>query len=536
MGRFSGFLIARTNSRSQRGLLGVLIAAILLACAGWVAAEQLAQNMRGELDRNLAAYAGFRDTLVSTLDAMETVVTAEPCSLAFLDQLREVAFLPDGINELLYAPNGQIVCSVNTGRLAIPHELGEPQIPPTGRYAIALWLRQDLAFLDLEGTTGTIAKRGNFAMVVPQQILPSNHVDWMDKELIYRADGGQWLHRSGTEGLHAAGATAPASAMLGTLTGQLYQELCEPDGEHCVAGRAALIPYLMSNWATVATVLLVVAVFAAWFTQQICAVVQRHWSFEERFLRKLEKGSIVCAYQPLLHLRTNQIIGCEVLARWRDVDGAIVSPDQFLPLIEKHGLTEHFTTLVVAAAHAELAARWLSGKRLQVNFNIFPCDLDASRLIPIFAPFTGAGSPFDIVVELVETAEVKPETAQVEIERLRAAGISTYIDDFGAGYSSMHNLAELSVEGVKLDRSFAMAPEDSVMARMLHHAIDLMHASGRALVVEGVETAERLEALRVNGRVDIVQGYFVSRPLPIEAFLAFISEHDAQEVAERFVA
>src|SRR5690606_2547396 len=99
----------------------------------------------------------------------------------------------------------------------------------------------------------------------------------------------------------------------------------------------------------------------------------------------------------------------------------------------------------------------------------------------------------------------------------------TYIDDFGTGYSNMQNLAALSVDGVKLDRAFAMAPDNSMMAQMLGHAIEMIHATGRVMVVEGVETAERLALLRqMQARVDFVQGYFISRPLDIEAFAAFL--------------
>lgn len=89
----------------------------------------------------------------------------------------------------------------------------------------------------------------------------------------------------------------------------------------------------------------------------------------------------------------------------------------------------------------------------------------------------------------------------------------------------MHNLAALSIDGVKLDRSFAMAPDHSVMATMLDHAIDLVQAAGRSLVVEGVETMDRLRALKATGMVDFAQGYGISRPLLIEPFAAHMAEH-----------
>ncbi len=86
-------------------------------------------------------------------------------------------------------------------------------------------------------------------------------------------------------------------------------------------------------------------------------------------------------------------------------------------------------------------------------------------------------------------------------------------------------MAALSVEGVKLDRTFAMAPNDSMMARMIVHALDIVKTSGRTIVVEGVETLDRLELLRRTKQVDYVQGYLIARPLPIDAFAQFLATY-----------
>ncbi|WIY53359.1 EAL domain-containing protein [Devosia sp. YIM 151766] len=538
MGRVATFLISGTHRRLRRLLVWLFAVTMLVGGAAWIASEQVAQNMRTEIDRSLVTYGGLRSNIVTIFDAMDASLTASPCSDSFRREMRRIAFLPDGVNELLYAPDGSVLCAGNTGLLAVPMELGPPDIAASDQFGIALWLDRSLEPIGLDALTGTIARRGPFALVTPPQFIPADTgANWLEEELVYSAGAGRWLHRTGTEGVHAAALLAPVQAPLGLLQGALYQYACDPAGEHCVAARAPLLALMSQGAPAIGLVLAALAVLAAWLTQQACGVVERHWSFEARFLRQFGKGSLVCAYQPLLNLRTDRIVGCEVLARWRDVDGTIVPPDRFLPIIEKHGLTERFTAMVADQAHAELVARLTAGARLQVNFNIFPQDLDAARLIAIYAPFLTPGSPFDLVVELVETAEVKPETAQAEIEQLRAAGIGVYIDDFGAGYSSMHSLAALSVEGVKLDRSFAMAPDHSVMARMLDHAIDLIQASGRPLVVEGVETQQRLDLLKADGRADFAQGYAIARPLPLEAFIAFFAEHGPHPAANsRLVA
>lgn len=525
MGRFVGFLIAQMHGRGLKLALWALSFAAMLFLAGWIVAEQVSTNMRIETQRSLAGFERLRANVLSTFDQMEERLTQPACSPAFLDELRRIAFLPDGINELLYAPEGVVQCSVNSGRLAQPEKLGLPDITADNPFGMAFWIDLDLAFLGLDGLTGTLAQRGSLAMIVPPQPLPATGPRWMDQELVFRFSDTVWKHRQGEAGVYAEALAADGPALGAVFKGVFYQLACDSGGIHCIAGRSYLTQLFSLGWATVVLILLVAAVLAAWVAQQLHGLIERYWSFEARFLRRLEKGSVVCAYQPLLCLRTNLVTGCEVLARWKDLDGSIVPPDRFLPIIEKHGLTERFTAMVVAYAYADLTARLPAGQRLQVNFNIFPQDLDASRLVPIFAPFLAEGSPFAAVVEIVETAEISPDTAQVEIERLRAAGLKVYIDDFGAGYSSMHNLAALSIDGVKLDRSFAMAPDHSVMARMLDHAIELVQASGRSLVVEGVETNERLDALKATGIVDFAQGYGISRPLLIDAFVAFLAEH-----------
>ncbi len=526
MGRLAAFMISNSYRRLRQVSIWLLFFALMLFGAGWIGMEQLAQNMRVEIARSLQTYGSLRSNIVSIFDTMSAELTAEPCSADFSNTMRRIAFLPDGISELLYAPGGKVLCGGSAGTLSTPLDLGAPDITPSDAFGISLWIDRPLDAIGLDGVMGTIAGRGVFALAIPPQFLPAHTgPDWMKQELVYRVGALGWIHRAGETGIHDAALLAPQFAPLSLLTGEVYSFACDAADEHCVAGQTSILAMAAQRAGAIALVVGALAVLAAWLAQQVCGVLERHWTFEARFLRQFNKDGLICAYQPLLSLHNEQITGCEILARWRDVDGTIVMPDQFLPIVENHNLTERFTAMVVAAAHTDLARHLPENVRLQLNFNIFPRDLDAARLIPVFAPFLGPDSRFLPVVELVETAEVNPETAQIEIDKLRQAGIGVYIDDFGAGYSSMRNLACLAVNGVKLDRSFAMAADDSVMARMLDHAIDLVHASGRALVVEGVETPERLDALKAGGRVDFAQGYGIARPLTIEAFAAFISEY-----------
>lgn len=532
MSRLATFVISEIHGRAVRWLLWLAAFALMLSGATWFVAEEVASNMRDVARHELSEYQVLRSNVLGTFEAMEQRLTSVPCSPAFLDELRRIAFLPDGINELLYMDGDNVICSVNSGVFPQPKALSDPDIVSVNPYSMALWMDRDLTILGLPGMTGTIARKGGFGMVIPDQPPPAAPPRWLDVEVIVSAGDGRWWHRVGMAGVYRDVIDHPAAPVASLFTGALRHLECDHAGIHCLAVRTTLGNLFALGWTTLGVILLIAAVLAAWLAQYLHRLIQNYWSFETRFLRKMTSGTVICAYQPLLDLRTDTISGCEVLARWRDIDGAIVGPDRFLPIVERHGLTARFTRMVVDQAYHDLQN--LPGKdRLQVNFNIFPQDLRAELLLPIFSRFLAATSRFDLVLEIVETAEIPVATAQMEIEALRAAGARVYVDDFGAGYSSMHSLAALSIDGVKLDRSFGMAPDQSIMARMLDHAIDLVQAAERSVVVEGVETFDRLEHLRANGKVDLAQGYVISRPVLIEPFIALRREWSRQRTRSR---
>jgi sensor c-di-GMP phosphodiesterase-like protein len=303
--------------------------------------------------------------------------------------------------------------------------------------------------------------------------------------------------------------------------------VCGETHAYCVAARADVAEIALDWRRELLLAMALIAFYAIWPASVTHRALGRFWSLEHRFRRNLSKESVVCAYQPILDLRTGEISGCEVLARWRDVDGSIVPPDKFVEIVARSGQTLAFTRVVAERAFEELTRTLPQDIRLQVNFNIFPRDLDSEKLGEVFRSFESERDRFPLALEIVESDALAVDNAQREIEALARRGIRTYIDDFGSGYSSIHRVASLAIHGVKLDRSFAMAPSESLMARMLVHALDMVGSSGREIVVEGVETQDRLDLLIETKRVAHAQGYLISRPLSIERLAEFLAKHDA---------
>lgn len=522
MKSLTGVLIARGQDWKVFAALVAVSFLLLLAMMAAFGTYQIRGSLLGYGDAGLEQYARIRQSLTRTLDTLGSDVTAQPCSEDYYRQLRRVAYLPDGISEFIYAPEGLVHCALSSGGLATPYDLGVPDLHMSEGVDVRLWFNHDLAFLGLEGLTGNIVSRSGLAVVVPQQASFVATPPWVSSEAVVRNRDGQWWHQAGEAGVYAR-----HSAMTGPwqLNGDtFFHQRCDEFGLYCVVTEARIGNLLAFSGPTVVGAILLCAILSYWLSTLALRLLQSYFGFEARFRRQLTDENIICHYQPIMDVRSGVIVGCEVLVRWRDFDGSMIYPDRFLPIVERQGLTLALTRLVIAKAHAELGAHPEASRPLQVNFNIFPMDFQASKLIALFDIFTREPIGVEIAVEIIETDDLDVDMAQTSIAVLADAGIRTYLDDFGSGYSSIHRLAELSLEGVKLDRAFAMAPDGTLMAQMLPHALDMMQRGHRATVVEGVESRERLVALRDSGLVDFVQGYYIARPLEIERFMTFLRD------------
>lgn len=522
MPKFVSLLIDRTHQRYLAVGLWVFALTVVLFAGSVLWGQFINQTMSIEALRMLEPQARVRQSVSSTMVELKARLTAPPCSPVYHEQLRQIAFLPDGLNEFLYAPGGVARCSVNAD--FPPYELGAPDVHDTINGTM-IWYDHPLDFMGQAPLAGSIILIGDIGIVVSEPPPVPVVNNWVHFEQVDLSSAGGTWHRRGETGIYAAARKAgPLAAYLPLPDGAYYSVSCIDGSLTCVATTAAVADVIAANWQAIAIGIVLGGLLALGISTQLHALLRHYWGFEARFRRHFKPRNIICTYQPILSLATGRISGCEVLVRWRDVDGSTVFPDQLLPIVEKHGLGRRLTEFVVDRAFEELSAQVPPGYRLQVNFNIFPHDLDAIWVRETLRPFAGLEQRFNPVVEIVESDAIQIEHAQREIEALRRAGIRTHLDDFGTGYSNIENLARLPVDGVKLDRSFAMAPDGSLMARMLANAIDMIHAAGHRLTIEGVETEARLDMLRATGQVDFVQGYLISRPVNIDSFVLLLAE------------
>jgi diguanylate cyclase (GGDEF)-like protein len=239
---------------------------------------------------------------------------------------------------------------------------------------------------------------------------------------------------------------------------------------------------------------------------------------------------IALHYQPKICVRTGDLIGAEALARWQHPARGLVSPADFIPVLEGTSLIHRFTTRVLDLALGQ-ARTWLDqGHRIPVAVNVSTRSLlDENFPDEVGDALRRAGLPGELLcIEITEnTVMADPERAIDVLRRIRSLGVTTAIDDFGTGYSSMAYLKILPVDEIKVDRSFVrdMATDHSNYV-LVESTVDLGHNLGLVVVAEGVEDDPTVAALGELG-CDIAQGYHFAKPLPPAAFAEFLTHQYA---------
>lgn len=245
----------------------------------------------------------------------------------------------------------------------------------------------------------------------------------------------------------------------------------------------------------------------------------------------IRKREFVANYQPIMELSSGQCVGAEALIRWRLPDGAYVMPDVFIALAEETGLIAPLTDLMIERVVEDLSHMLNADRTVHVSINIAAEDFDSGRFLPVLTQALERSGiqPSQIWIEAVERGFINTPAARLTIAAARAAGHLVAIDDFGTGYSNLSLLETLTLDGLKIDKSFIDAIGRNAAASVVTpHIIAIAHSLGITMVAEGVETEAQEAFLREAG-VQLAQGWLYSPALPADAFMAFYRQRNGGE-------
>ena len=258
------------------------------------------------------------------------------------------------------------------------------------------------------------------------------------------------------------------------------------------------------------------------------------------FQRGLQEEEFIPYLQPQCRMSTGKIIAAEALTRWVKNDGTIVPPDEFVPILEKHGFITDLDCFIWDRVCLQIRA-WIDKGRkpVPVSVNISQNDFYS---IDVPAHFARLLEEYDLPasllkVEITESAFVENDAdLQGAVRQLRDMGLMVLMDDFGSGYSSLNRLSGIEVDGIKLDAAFFDLEDADKRKgiRIVESIINMAKTMALPIICEGVETREQVEFLESLG-CRYVQGFYFHRPLPKYDFESMLKDESVID-DEGFVA
>lgn len=271
------------------------------------------------------------------------------------------------------------------------------------------------------------------------------------------------------------------------------------------------------------------------FEDSIRRELETRLTLEAELARAAERNEFELFYQPQFHLADGRLIGAEALIRWRHPLRGLVSPAEFMPVVNTSPISERIAEWVLQTACAKGAAWERAGHKLRIGVNLSPSQLESGDLaISVAQVLAGTGlSPTSLELEVTEDILLHDEQGALntflEIQEL---GVRLVFDDFGTGFASLSYLKKFPLDGLKIDRSFVLGLlTDADDAAIVSSTIGLSKQLGLSVIAEGIEDRATADFL-VRMGCEEGQGYFFGRPMPASDFEAkFLTAPATAEVA-----
>jgi diguanylate cyclase (GGDEF)-like protein len=259
------------------------------------------------------------------------------------------------------------------------------------------------------------------------------------------------------------------------------------------------------------------------FENAIRQELEGRLTLEAELALAVERNEFELFYQPQVRLTNGALTGAEALIRWRHPVRGLVSPAEFMPVINTSSISDRVASWVLETACRQARAWQLAGQNVRVSINLSPSQLHSGDLAASVAnmlDITGL-KPSLLELELTEDILLLDEQQVLDtFRRIQKLGVRVVFDDFGTGYASLSYLKKFPLDGLKIDRSFVLdLLRDSDDAAIVGSTIGLSGQLGLSVIAEGIEDQATADLLLRMG-CEQGQGYFFGKPMPAAAFEA----------------
>jgi diguanylate cyclase (GGDEF)-like protein/PAS domain S-box-containing protein len=254
------------------------------------------------------------------------------------------------------------------------------------------------------------------------------------------------------------------------------------------------------------------------FENSIRRELESRLTLEAELALAAERGEFELFFQPQVHLGDTKLVGAEALIRWRHPTRGVVSPGDFMPVVNRSAISERIASWVLLSACQQARAWEVAGHALRVGVNLSPSQLQAGDLAKSVSEVLAATGLTPSLLELEVTEDILLTDEQRVLDtflRIQKLGVRLVFDDFGTGYASLSYLKKFPLDGLKIDRSFVLdVLTDTDDAAIVSSTIGLAKQLGLAVIAEGIENGATADFLATMG-CEEGQGYFFGRPMPV---------------------
>lgn len=451
-------------------------------------AEKIALESRSVIDRlNAQGFDQCNDTLLAVMRR----------ELFHTYRVRDIGFLRDNT----------VLCTTGQGILKTP--IKQDSWDFISDDGFSYWPAARLALFDGE-IIAPIVGKGLFNVVLDTRWLEQLAIANSRWELVYRNSLSQTQHAFGDPGVFRS--LSKQSGQDITLT-TIYSETCSDIIPYCASAEIKHTDVLRRSQSLAVFLAVTGLVLGSGSGLVSWLVLKRRLSTTQRIIRGMRHDAYFPLYQPIVDLKSGSIIGCEVLARFRDTYGALY-PDEFIPVLANIGKGWQFTQLIMQKTLDDLNTRAGLPDGFKVNINLFPSDIAQSRMKDADISLALAASRFNIAFEITEDEHLDTATAKDCIQWIKANGFELAVDDFGTGYSNLAKVRDLGCNTLKIDRSFVFDIDTGGLgAALVPLMVSIAKELGMEVVAEGVETSIQATIVSNMG-VRFAQGWAFGRPMP----------------------
>jgi sensor c-di-GMP phosphodiesterase-like protein len=509
-------------------LVATLLAGACGTLAGYLAGCAVAIHLA---KGTLKAYAArtIQESEVASREsrALLAALNASPysfCSDAEVAYFRELVYQSQYLKEAGRIRNGKVQCSARLGRLNQPIQVAKPDFSQQDGTE-AYW---DFSPFQIAGLRVVSLKLGeSFVVFSPftrlHREFPPIHYTGTARD---NPDRQSTVLTGQVADATWAALTADGETRIGDT---LYATRCSSRYFNCVTDYIYIPDALQIGRPELTEFMVLGGVIGAIFGFICSLIYRRSRSMEQQLRRAIAADRLRVVYQPIVSMPGRRIVGAEALVRWTDEEGFAVGPDVFVKLAEERGFVGLITKLVLRRSLRDFAETLRIYPDFQLSINVAAADLADPAFLPMLEGAVQQAKvvPRSLAIEITENSAVRYTVAMETILLLRHRGYAVHIDDFGTGYSSLAYLNELSVDAIKIDKSFTRAiGTDSVIGSIMPQILSIALALHLEVIVEGIET-EIQAAYFANAAGNIfAQGWLFGHPVSIDEFLRILIEDE----------